>query len=36
MDEYQTPAMENDLTEYIGDVDDYIFHNDSEWYVSER
>ena len=36
MDEYEAPATNNSLTERSGDVDDFIFHNDPEWYVSER
>lgn len=36
MDEYEVPMNEPDLTEPCGDVDDLIFYNDFEWYVSER
>lgn len=36
MDEYETPVTDPDLTEPRGDVDDLIFYNDPEWYVSER
>lgn len=36
MDEYETPMTSTDPAENGGDVDDLIFHNDPEWYVSER
>lgn len=36
MDEYITPIPETDLTVPSGDVDDLIFLNDLDWYVSER
>lgn len=36
MDEYEIPMTDTDLTENHGDVDDLIFYNDFEWYVSDR
>ena len=36
MDEYDFPMNEFELTKPCGDVDDLIFYNDFEWYVSDR
>lgn len=36
MDECETPVIKPDLTKPLGDVDDFIFAHNSDWYASDR